>query len=359
MKDILVTGGAGFVGAQLALRFKKQFPQARITALDNLKRRGSELNLAVLKQHGIAFVHGDIRVPEDLSSLVSTTKRFDLLIEASAEPSVHAGSDGSPAYVLQTNLNGTLNCLEFARRHVERMVFLSTSRVYSLSPLRNLKLKEGAVRLDAESTQPSPGASERGLSENFPTDSARTFYGMTKLASEMAIQEYAGTYGLQAAVFRCGVIAGAGQFGKVDQGVYTLWMARHLFGGALGYTGFGGTGKQVRDLLHPDDLHTALSLALENASVWKGDALNLGGGLKHSVSLQEWTQLAQELTGKTLKLGMKSETAPADIPWYVSDCSKAEKTLKWKPTKSPREISGDIVSWLKQNESALKPLFQE
>src|SRR4051812_4260946 len=120
---ILITGGAGFVGSSLATYFKKNDPSSSVVAFDNLKRRGSELNLAVFKELGIEFVHGDIRVLSDLEDLSGD---FDLFIEASAEPSVLAGLNGSPNYVLQTNLTGTLNCLEFARKRTRQMIFLST-----------------------------------------------------------------------------------------------------------------------------------------------------------------------------------------------------------------------------------------
>ena len=110
---ILITGGAGFVGSSLALMLKRDRADVQICAFDNLKRRGSELALERLRAHGVDFVHGDVRSPDDLADAGA----FDLLLECSAEPSVHAGYDGSPAYVLQTNLTGTINCLEAARRH--------------------------------------------------------------------------------------------------------------------------------------------------------------------------------------------------------------------------------------------------
>ncbi len=118
-RRILVTGGAGFVGSTLALAFKRDFPSMEVVALDNLKRRGSELNLPRLRAGGVGFVHGDIRNIEDLDAV----GEMDLLLECSAEPSVLAGYGESPLYVIQTNLNGTVNCLEIARKHKMDTVF--------------------------------------------------------------------------------------------------------------------------------------------------------------------------------------------------------------------------------------------
>src|SRR5690606_7583876 len=151
-----------------------------------------------------------------------------------------AGLDGAPSYLVQTNLGGTLNCLEWARRQGAAVVFLSTSRVYSIAPLREVGLRETETRFEIAESQALPGVSAAGVAEDFPTHLPRSLYGATKLASEMMVQEYAEAYGVPAVINRCGVIAGPGQFGKVDQGVFTLWVANHYFGKPLRYTGFGG-----------------------------------------------------------------------------------------------------------------------
>ncbi|TAN63101.1 NAD-dependent epimerase/dehydratase family protein, partial [bacterium] len=118
-KTILITGGAGFIGSNLAVSFKRKYPGLKIIALDNLKRRGSELNLARLKSERISFIHADIRNPEDLC----LEHGFGLMIECSAEPSVMAGVGNNPAYIINTNLTGTINCLELCRKHRADIVF--------------------------------------------------------------------------------------------------------------------------------------------------------------------------------------------------------------------------------------------
>jgi CDP-paratose 2-epimerase len=319
--------------------------------LDNLKRRGSELNLAKLRAAGVEFVHGDIRRPEDLEALGT----FDLLIEASAEPSVLAGVGGSPQYALQTNLVGTLNCLEFARDRVGHFLFLSTSRTYSVTPLRDVPLREDPTRF-AVVTE-GVGFSPHGINEFFPTDSSRSIYGATKLASEMFVQEYASTYGLHATINRCGVIAGPGQFGKVDQGVFTLWVAHHFFGKPLQYTGFGGTGKQVRDLLHPADLLALLHKQIERGGSLAPQALNVGGGVAGSVSLAELTALCREIVGREVPLKQVADSAAVDIPYYVSDSRQVSQGFAWEPRQKPRDIVQEIYEWLRDNEKILAPLF--
>src|SRR5712675_1234223 len=249
MQKILITGGAGFVGSNLALRFKQARPAAEVIAFDNLKRRGSELGLPRLRRGGVAFVHGDVRVREDLLSVGAV----DLIVDCAAEPSVLAGLDGAPDYVIQTNLNGTIHCLELARRVGADIVFLSTSRVYPTAAINALRYAETATRFVMTDVQDVAGASGHGLAETFPLAGSRSIYGASKLASELLLQEYRAAYGVRAIVNRCGVLTGPWQMGKVDQGVVALWVAKHFFRGHLAYVGHGGTGKQVRDLLHVQD----------------------------------------------------------------------------------------------------------
>lgn len=354
---ILITGGAGFVGSSLANLFKEH-GASEVCVLDNLKRRGSELNLSIFQKKGIRFVHGDIRNPSDFESLEGN---FDLFVEASAEPSVLAGLNGSPNYLLETNLGGTIPCLNFARNRAGFFLFLSTSRVYSIAPLRELNFHNSRTRFqlnsEADFVKKTPGISSAGVAENFPTHLPRSLYGASKLGSEYLVQEYAASYGLKALINRCGVIAGPGQFGKADQGVFTLWVAKHYFGGALQYTGFDGKGSQVRDLLHPKDLFHLIQKQMQNPSAWNGDFFNAGGGNAVSTSLSEWTAESREATGKEIVIRENPQTNSVDIPWYISDNHKIEKTFGWKPQISRKAIAQEIAAWIKNNESMLRPLF--
>ncbi|HEY9246818.1 MAG TPA: NAD-dependent epimerase/dehydratase family protein, partial [Candidatus Methanoperedens sp.] len=242
---ILITGGAGFVGSNLAIEFAKNKKDYTIIALDNLRRRGSELNIPRLKEYGIQFIHGDIRNREDFEGIGDA----DLVIECSAEPSVLAGYDSSPDYLLNTNLLGTINCLEYARKCRADVVFLSTSRVYPVKTINSLGYIERKTRFELAGEHEIPGVSSRGYSEDFPLSGSRTLYGTTKLASELILQEYIEMYGLRGVINRCGVLTGSWQMGKIDQGVVVLWAAKHHYGQPLSYIGYGGKGKQVRDIL--------------------------------------------------------------------------------------------------------------
>jgi CDP-paratose 2-epimerase len=351
---ILVTGGAGFVGSHLAFRAKEAWPDARIVALDNLKRRGSELNLPRLRAAGIEFAHGDIRCPDDLEAISGD---FDLLLECSAEPSVLAGYGGSPAYVVHTNLGGTFHCLEWARRRRADVLFLSTSRVYPIGPLNALRYRETASRFELTEEQPYPGASERGVAEDFPLTGARSLYGATKLSSEMLVEEYREMYGLRAVVNRCGVLAGPWQMGKADQGVFALWLLAHHYGRPLKYIGFGGSGKQVRDLLHVEDLWNLLRLQIDRMAELSGGLFNVGGGRACSLSLREATELCQALTGKTIPIESVTENRAADVPVYLTDNGHVEQVTGWTPRHTPESILEDIQRWVRGNEAALKAVF--
>jgi CDP-paratose 2-epimerase len=349
--SLLVTGGAGFIGSNLAISFKRKYPRLRVYALDNLKRRGSELNLPRLKENSVNFIHADIRNPEDLALNFDV----DLMIECSAEPSVLAGRD-NPPYIINTNLTGTVNCLELCRKLKADIIFLSTSRVYPYKSINKIKTLETDTRFEWLPEQAIEGWSSDGISENFTTQGPKTLYGATKLSSELLLQEYIANYGIKGVINRCGVIVGPWQFGKVDQGVFTYWMLAHYFKKPLKYIGFGGKGKQVRDLLHIDDLFSLIDTQLERLSGINGNIYNVGGGRPVSLSLVEATELCRKITGNKPKVGPDLSTRCGDISIYLSDNSSVKEDLGWIPRRGASEILADIFGWIKKAGTALKSI---
>jgi CDP-paratose 2-epimerase len=353
-KHILVTGGAGFVGCALALTLKQAALGATVTAFDNLRRRGAELNLRRLREAEVVFVHGDVRSPGDLESLAEPP---DLILECSAEPSAQAGYGGSPEYLIHTNLLGCFNCLELARKHRTDFLLLSTSRVYPYGTINRLAFVEEGTRYSLCGNQPVPGASEHGISEEFPLEGARSLYGMTKLAAELMVEEYADAYGLRTIINRCGLLTGPGQMAKSDQGVLALWMAAHYFGGSLEYIGFQGTGKQVRDFLHVADLADLILEQLQNWDTWQGRALNVGGGCSHSLSLVECTGWCRRITGRSIPVTPNPQGRPADPRIYISDTRQAQALTKWRPRRDAETTLGDIFEWIRSEEAALRGIL--
>ncbi|MBP8157724.1 MAG: NAD-dependent epimerase/dehydratase family protein [Flavobacterium sp.] len=351
---IVVTGGAGFVGSTLCLQLKAKYPTYEILAFDNLKRRGSELNLSDFQKIGIPFFHGDIRNNEDLLALGD----FDVLVEASAEPSVTAGLDSDPTYVINNNLYGSINCFNACLKNKAKLIFLSTSRVYPIDWIENANFKEQETRFVFDENQTTKGLSPKGISEALSLEGARSFYGTTKLASELFIQEYAAFYGLQAAVTRFGVIAGPRQMGKTDQGVVTLWMAKHYWNQSLKYIGYGGTGKQVRDILHVDDLVELIDLQIHHIEKFNGKIYNVGGGLENSASLLEMTKICEKITGNSIPIASEKETRTADLRIFVTDNSRIENEIGWKPKKSVETVFRDIYEWIQANERQLENILK-
>jgi CDP-paratose 2-epimerase len=349
---ILIIGGAGFVGSSLALMLAEA-GGSTVTSFDNLHRRGSELALPRLRSGGVTFVHGDVRNAEDFDSLPAV----DVLIDCAAQPSVHAGYHHDARFVVNTNLVGTLNCLEYARRHGAAVIFLSTSRVYSIAALRALPLRQDGNRLVLPSREHGNGWSERGISENFPIAGARSLYGATKLSSELLIEEYGAAHDLKAIVNRCGVLTGPWQMGKVDQGFFVLWVARHLYGGSLGYTGFGGRGYQVRDVLHVADLYELIRRQIGAPDRHWGKTYNVGGGHELSISLAQLTEQCAARTGRNVDLTSDPATRPADIPFYVTDTTCVEEATGWSPTRSVSIILDEVLEWLTDQRAALEPIL--
>ena len=348
MPTILITGGCGFIGSNLAVAFRRA--GAEVVAFDNLSRRGSAVLQQRVQEHGVRFVRGDIRNPGDLEQLGGS---YDLMIECSAEPSVLVGTQGADArFMVDNNLVGSLHCFEWARARRVPVLFMSTSRVYPYDSLEQLPLVERETRFALE--QSGPGFGPGGIGLDYPLTGARSLYGATKLASEIILQEYARQYDLPAVINRCGVVAGPWQLGKVDQGVFTHWLLCHHFRRPLKYIGFGGQGKQVRDLLHVDDLIELVLMQAARMAEFRGEVFNVGGSTGSNLSLCEATALCRELTGQVLDFGRDPVERPADLRWFVMDNRAVESRLGWRPRRGAEEILRDTHAWILQNEAILK-----
>ncbi len=337
---VLITGGAGFIGSSLAVELAERHTDWEVIACDNLFRRGSELNLPRLRAAGVEFAHADVRVEADLARIGPV----DAVVECSAEPSVL----GAGEIVVPVNLVGAFHCFEYAKTCGAQVIFLSTSRVYPVAPQTELLYEEGATRFELIDEQAQPGASREGLSEAFTTSGRRTMYGASKLAGELLLTEYDVPWTIN----RCGVVAGPWQMGKVDQGVFTHWVLSHLRGRDLQYIGFGGLGKQVRDVLHVADLVDLIDRQLvEPTAVWDRQTFNVGGGRKGSLSLAETTAICRELTGNEVPVRAAGAERPGDVPIYLSDCRALYAHTSWRPRRSPEDILSDIITWVREHDA--------
>lgn len=340
MTRILVTGICGFVGSTLARRLLESLEGVEIVGIDNLIRPGSESNRSLLKRLGVRIFHGDIRSATDFEILPPA----DWVVDAAANPSVLAGVDGrtSSRQLLEHNLLGTVNILEYCRRHDAGFILLSTSRVYSIPPLAALRVveRDGAFVPDPDQTFPE-GLSPLGVAESFSTSPPVSLYGSTKLASETIALEYGETFGFPVWIDRCGVLAGAGQFGRPDQGIFSFWINSWISRRPLSCIGFGGTGRQVRDCLHPRDLVPLLIRQMNAGSVGER-IVNLGGGVANAISLAQLCDWCRERYGEHTVTSV-AETRTFDIPWMVMDSSRAKSVWGWEPTTRLEEILDEIA----------------
>ena len=352
---VFITGICGFVGSTLAKALLAHRADLEILGIDNFIRPGSETNRDELKALGIKLLHGDIRSSSDLEAIPP----IDAVIDAAANPSVLAGVDGktSSRQLIEHNLLGTINLLELCKARQAAFVLLSTSRVYSIPPLANLavKIENDAFVPDPSSGMLPPGLTSAGVDETFSTQPPVSLYGSTKLASEMLALEYGESFGFQVFINRCGVMAGAGQFGRPDQGIFAYWINSHLRRRPLGYIGFDGQGRQVRDCLHPSDLASLLleQILSQRKLSTTERIINLSGGAESAMSLRQLTVWCDEWYGHH-KVVSKPENRPFDIPWMVLDSTKAKSLWKWQPAKSRNQILEEIgrhaeahADWLK------------
>lgn len=351
MTKFIVTGGCGFAGAILCRQIADQIAGSQVVAFDNLRRAGAESNRVALQRLGVQVVHGDVRLQSDVDSIGG----FDWLIDAAAEPSVLAGTSAmvgrgvSSRQLIEHNLLGTINLLEAAARVQAGFVMLSTSRVYSIRQLAGLPLTEQgtAYMLDTNGNLPL-GTGPRGIDETFSTLGPVSLYGATKLASEALAIEYAERAQTPLFINRCGVLAGAGQFGRADQGIFSWWIHSWATRRPLQYIGFGGCGRQVRDCLHPADLASLVIRQMQSATGGKQLLLNVSGGLASATSLAELSAWCECRFGHHA-VRQSDEARPYDLPWLVLDHSLATSLHDWHPERCAADIFAEIAQHAEQN----------
>lgn len=342
---VLISGVCGFVGSHLARYLLESHAGIEIVGLDSLARAGSETNRVALRKLGVQLFHGDVRMASDLDALPPV----DWVIDAAAQPSVLAGRDGktSSRQLLEHNLVGTINLLEYCRAAHAGFILLSTSRVYSIPALAALPLREesSALTLDAAREWPA-GVSPTGVREDFSTTAPISLYGATKLSSEQLALEFAAAFQVPVWINRCGVLAGAGQFGTAEQGIFSYWLHAHAARRPLKYLGFGGHGYQVRDALHPRDLARMVDLQLRSTA--PGRLMNVSGGQANSMSLAQLTAWCDQRFGAHRPVADGSER-PYDIPWLILDASAAHAATGWAPEITVEDILNEIAGHVAAN----------
>lgn len=351
---ILITGICGFAGSVLARELIASAEGVSLFGIDNLSRKGSEMNLAPLRAFGIDIQVGDVRDRAVLEML----PRCDWILDCAANPSVLAGVDGSASRdLVDQNLYGTINLLELCKSWNAGFTLLSTSRVYSIPSLAALPLTESATRfVVSQGSEGLPrGCTASGIGEEFSVQPPVSLYGSTKLCSEWLALEYGEAFGFPVWINRCGVLAGAGQFGKADQGIFSYWIHSWNAGRPLRYIGFGGTGKQVRDCLHPRDLVALLTRQFKSNCSDKPRVVNVSGGLANSMSLSELSTWCRQRLGSSpsevaLSASVQDvEQRPYDIAWMVLDHALAAREWDWSPATPLAAILEEVAVHARQN----------
>lgn len=337
--SILVAGGSGFIGSSIAVYLKKNVKNINIITVDNISRKTSRINLHKLKKNKIKNYKFDL----SLNSLNNIKKKFDFIIDCCAEPSVETGKFNVDL-VFNSNLKSTLNILKKAQKDKSKVIYLSSSRVYSIDKINNLfKNKNFNLKLRKKIK----------INENFPTVSPITLYGFTKLSSEMLIREYSYLYKIKYIINRLGVVSGYGQFGKQDQGFISMWIWRHLNMRPITYQGYGGFGNQIRDVLNVYDLCILIKKQITNISTVNNKTFNVGGGIKNSISLRELTKYCRDITGNKVNIKKKLKTSNYDIRYYISDNKRIKSTYKWNLKKNIKSTLIETMNGLIENKKKL------
>jgi CDP-paratose 2-epimerase len=337
---ILISGICGFAGSTVARSLLAAGHQ--VTGFDNYIRPGSETNREPLERLGARVITADLRHAREVETLPAA----DFVIDAAANASVLAGVDGrtSSRELVDHNLVGTINVLEYCKTHQAGFILLSTSRVYSIAPLAALPVvvDQKAFQPDSKGQLPA-GLTAAGLDETFATTAPISLYGATKLASEALALEYGETFGFPVFINRCGVLAGAGQFGRADQGIFAYWINSWLRKRPLKYLGFGGHGHQVRDCLHPRDLVPLLEKQMTAPNIAVADRIvNLAGGAASALSLRQLSDWCEKRFGPH-PVAPDGTPRPFDLPWIVLDSAKAARLWNWQPLQKTPAILEEIA----------------
>jgi CDP-paratose 2-epimerase len=335
-RNVLITGGSGFVGSNLAASLLRD--GFKVTVIDALLRRGSEHNLAWLREQDrdgrFTFIHGDVR---NFETVQQATKDADLIYHFAAQVAVTSSVD-APREDFECNALGTFNVLEGARLSGRRpiIVFTSTNKVYG-----NMEEVETVEKEDRYEY----GNLSFGVPESQPLD-FHSPYGCSKGAADQYVRDYGRIYDLPTVVFRMSCIYGPRQFGNEDQG----WVAHFIIAAMTGQPiSIYGDGKQVRDVLFIDDLVRAFRLAAEKIDVTAGDIFNIGGGHTNTLAVwNEFGQILEELKGDKIPVSFHA-WRPGDQVCYVSDIRKAEARLGWKPLVDREEGIRRLWNWVASN----------
>ncbi len=331
---ILITGGAGFIGSNLAVHFAAH--GHAITLFDDLSRRGAAANLEwILGQHAdaVRFVRGDVR---DAAQVRQAVAECDAVFHLASQVAVTT-SVADPRLDLEVNTLGTFNVLEAARSSssMAAVLFASTNKVYGA-------MEDVAVTRDGRryAYRDCPA----GIDESRPLD-FHSPYGCSKGAADQYTRDYHRIYGLPTVVFRMSCIYGPRQFGTEDQG----WVAHFLISGLLGKPlTIYGDGMQVRDILYVEDLARLFEAALARLPVTAGQVYNVGGGPANSISLLELVKLLEEFLGRRVTIGFEG-WRPGDQPVYISNVAKAERELGWAPAVPKLEGLRRLFAWVREH----------
>ena len=338
---VLITGGCGFVGTNLSLYLNSK--GFNVHSLDNLSRKGSKYNLTLLKKRKIKNFKFNI----ENFKFIQKLPKYDLIIDCCAEAAVEVSRKNIDK-VINTNLIGTLNILKKIQKDNSKIIFLSTSRVFPIAETNKvLKSKKIKQKLQIKKL----------FNEKDKTDGPKTIYGLTKLSSEMLIEEFSYAFNLKYIINRCGVISGPLQFGKQDQGFLSLWVWKHINKDKMKYIGYGGNGHQLRDVLHIDDLCELIFIQIKKFNKIYNKLFTVGGSKLSYTSLVELTKICQKITNNKIMFSKISKTSIYDIPYYVTNNNLVTKTYNWKPKKNIKKIVKDVFDWLTKNKKKLKKYF--